>query len=239
MDGAAIRLSLAQGETLLEGLLGESVALEHECGGTLACASCRVIVREGLEKLDAATEDELDMLERAGTTDPGARLACQARGAGDVVLEIPGRIPAPAPTLAGRILPVLLTEAAARHFSAQLAKHPGAVAVRLRVQPSGCSGFGYRVDPADRVRPGDVAFESRGIRVVVDSESLPRVQGTMLDIVQEGLARRLRFDNPNARSSCGCGESFGVWAASPEASVPSVTSSPVAVRAPRRSADRG
>ena len=210
MDGAAIRLSLAQGETLLESLLGESVALEHECGGTLACASCRVIVREGLEKLDAATEDELDMLERAGAADPGARLACQARGAGDVVLEIPARVPAAAPTLTERILPVLLTEAAARHFSAQLAKHPGAVAVRLRVQPSGCSGFGYRVDPADGVRPGDVAFESRGIRVVVDSESLPRVHGTVLDIVQEGLARRLTFDNPNARSSCGCGESFGI-----------------------------
>jgi iron-sulfur cluster assembly protein len=209
MDGAAIRLTLAQGETLLESLLGESVALEHECGGALACASCRVIVREGLEKLDAATEDELDMLERAGAAG-GARLACQARGEGDVLVEIPARVPAAAPTPTERILPVLLTDAAARHFSAQLARHPGAVAVRLRVQPSGCSGFGYRVDPADGVRPGDVAFESRGIRVVVDAESLPRVHGTVLDIVPEGLARRLRFDNPNARSSCGCGESFGV-----------------------------
>ena len=209
MDGPAIKVSLAQGETLLESLLEESVALEHECGGTLACATCRVIVREGLERLDAATEDELDMLERAGAAGRGARLACQARGAGDVVVEIPARVPAAALTPTGRILPVLLTEAAARHFSAQLAKHPGAVAVRVRVQPSGCSGFGYRVDPADGVRPGDVAFESRGIRVVVDSESLPRVHGTVLDIVQEGLARRLRFDNPNARSTCGCGESFG------------------------------
>jgi len=210
MDGAAVKLILAEGETLLERLLGESVALEHECGGTLACATCRVIVREGLEKLDAATDDELDMLERAGAAGQGARLACQARGAGDVVVEIPARAPVAAPTLADRIRPVLLTEAAARHFSAQLAKHPGAVAVRVRVQPSGCSGFRYRVDPAGGARPGDVTFESRGIRVVVDSESLPRVHGTVLDIVQEGLARRLSFDNPNARSSCGCGESFGV-----------------------------
>ena len=210
MDGAAIKLSLAQGETLLESLLGESVALEHECGGTLACATCRVIVREGLEKLDAATADELDMLERAGAAGHGTRLACQARGAGDLVVEVPARLPAAAPTLPDRILPVLLTEAAARHFSAQLVKHPGAAAVRVRVQPSGCSGFGYRVDPADGVRPGDFAFESRGIRVVVDSESLPRVHGSVLDIAQQGLARRLRFDNPNARSSCGCGESFGV-----------------------------
>ena len=42
----------------------------------------------------------------------------------------------------------------------------------------------------------------------VDALSLPYLQGTTVDLVQEGLARRLRFDNPNARQSCGCGESF-------------------------------
>jgi iron-sulfur cluster assembly protein len=47
------------------------------------------------------------------------------------------------------------------------------------------------------------------VRIAVDPASLPRVQGTTVDLVQEGLARRLRFDNPNARQSCGCGESFG------------------------------
>jgi iron-sulfur cluster assembly accessory protein len=52
-------------------------------------------------------------------------------------------------------------------------------------------------------------FESAGVRIAVDPASLPRVQGTTVDLVREGLARRLRFDNPNARQSCGCGESFG------------------------------
>jgi len=46
-------------------------------------------------------------------------------------------------------------------------------------------------------------------RIVVDAASLPYVQGTTLDVVQEGLARRLRFANPNALQTCGCGESFG------------------------------
>ena len=55
----------------------------------------------------------------------------------------------------------------------------------------------------------DVVFESNGIRVAVDPTSLPHVQGTTLDVVHDGLARRLRFDNPNAASTCGCGESFG------------------------------
>jgi iron-sulfur cluster assembly protein len=200
-----MKLTLAKGQTLLDRLLAESIDLEHQCGGTLACATCRVIVREGEERLSAMSEDELDMLERAGAAAPGARLACQATGAGDVVVEIPAPVAAPLPE---KSLPLTLTEAAARHLSVQLAKHPGAVAVRLRVEPSGCSGFGYRIDPEGRVRPDDAVFESHGIRIVVDSLSLPRVHGSELDVVQEGLSRRLRFGNPNARSSCGCGESF-------------------------------
>jgi iron-sulfur cluster assembly protein len=76
--------------------------------------------------------------------------------------------------------------------------------------PAGCSGLRYRIDPAACVNQGDRLFEAQGVRIVVDRASLPYVHGTRLDLVQEGLARRLRFDNPNARQSCGCGESFGV-----------------------------
>jgi iron-sulfur cluster assembly protein len=202
-----MKLTLAKGQTLLDRLLEESVDLEHECGGTLACATCRVIVREGGERLGAMSEDELDMLDRAGASAPGARLACQVTGAGDVVVEIPAPAGAPLPA---KTLPLTLTEAAARHLSVQLARHPGAVAVRLRVEPSGCSGFGYRIDPEERLRPDDAVFESHGMRIAVDPLSLPRVHGSVLDVVQEGLSRRLRFRNPNARTSCGCGESFGL-----------------------------
>jgi iron-sulfur cluster assembly protein len=53
-----------------------------------------------------------------------------------------------------------------------------------------------------------VLFECSGVRVAVDPSSLPYVQGTTVRLVQEGLARRLRFDNPNAQQQCGCGESF-------------------------------
>jgi iron-sulfur cluster assembly protein len=48
------------------------------------------------------------------------------------------------------------------------------------------------------------------VRIAVDPLSLPYLQGTRIDLVQEGLARRLRYENPNVRQSCGCGESFGV-----------------------------
>lgn len=202
--------NLAKGERLLDRILDAGIALEHDCGGALACSSCRVIVREGAQALNAASEDEFDMLERAGALEPGARLACQAVGAGgEIVVELADRdAPGPASPVAG-LLPVSLTESAARHFAVQLGKHATAVAVRLGVEASGCSGLGYRVDPESEIRRDDTVFESRGIRIVVDPRSLPRVHGTVLDVVQEGLARRLRFDNPNARQSCGCGASFG------------------------------
>jgi iron-sulfur cluster assembly protein len=204
MDMAKVRLKLARGESLLEGLLENGIAVGHDCGGTLACASCQVVVLEGTERLAPPGEDEVDMLERSCAS-PSARLACQAKGdGGELAVEIGARLAA-----AGNASsPIRITGRAAAHFRSQLARHPGAIAVRLAVEPSGCSGFGYRVDPAGAIHEGDAVFESEGVRILVDRASLAYVQGSTLDVVQEGLARRLRFDNPNARQTCGCGESF-------------------------------
>ncbi len=203
----SLKLSLDEGEILLGRLLRDGVDIAHDCGGVLACSSCRVVVREGLEHLDAASADEIDMLDRAGAAEPGARLACQVEGrAAELVVQVP-RDEAPEHVV---MRPVQVSARAAKHFAAQLAKHPGAIAVRLAVEAAGCSGFGYRVDPTDTVRDDDKVFESGGVRVVVNATSLPYLQGTTLDVVEEGLARRVRFDNPNARRSCGCGETFGV-----------------------------
>ena len=203
-----VNVSLEQDEVLLQALLREGHEVAHDCDGALACASCVVIVCEGAERLSPPGEDELDILDRASFSEPGARLACQAVGEGELVVAVP-RIDAPRLAAAAGLRPVTLSERAARHFAVQLAKRPGAVGVRLSVQPSGCSGFGYRVDFAEETRVDDAVFESGAIRILVDPLSLPHVQGAAIDVVQEGLARRLRFDNPNARHTCGCGESFG------------------------------
>jgi len=201
------RVRLAKGERLLDRILGAGIPLEHECGGALACASCCVIVREGAHTLSPAGTDELDMLDRVAADEPGSRLACQALAdGGEIEVELPSTT---ASERAAGCTPVSVTGRAARFLAAQLARHPGAVAVRLAVRPSGCSGFRYHIDPADSILEGDRIFESGGVRVAVDASSLPYLQGTTVDVVQEGLARRLRFDNPNARQSCGCGASFG------------------------------
>jgi iron-sulfur cluster assembly protein len=202
----SLKLSLRDGEILLDKLLGHRVNIAHDCGGVLACTSCRVVIREGLEHLETPSNDELDLLDRADSMAPHERLACQVRGIGDVLVEIP-RSEAPVHKIER---PVAISPRAAKHLAAQLAKHPGAVAVRLAALPSGCSGFRYRVDPTDALRDGDKVFESGGVHIAVDATSLPYVQGVTLDVVDEGLSRRLRFDNPNARQTCGCGESFGV-----------------------------
>jgi iron-sulfur cluster assembly protein len=200
-----LTVTLSEGEVLLHGLLKAGGSLAHDCGGKLACATCCVVVREGAQALNRPTDDELDMIDRAGAAQDGARLACQVTGPGEVVVQIARVQAAPERDM----LPVTVAADAVGFLTRQLEKHPGAVGMRLAVAPAGCSGLRYRVDPIDALREDDVTFESGGLRLAVDRASLPFVQGTTLRLAQEGLARRLRFDNPNARLKCGCGESFG------------------------------
>lgn len=105
---------------------------------------------------------------------------------------------------------VQITEAAASHIRRTLSKENGAVALRLGVKASGCSGFEYTVGVADAVGEDDTVYEEHGAKVVVDRKSLPFLQGMEVDYIREGLNQRLEFRNPNVTASCGCGESFAI-----------------------------
>ncbi len=105
---------------------------------------------------------------------------------------------------------VTLTESAARHVSRYLERRGKGVGLRLGVKTTGCSGLAYKLEYADDVQPEDHAFESHGVKVLVDPRSLAYIDGTELDFVREGLNEGFRFNNPNVRSECGCGESFKV-----------------------------
>ncbi len=95
----------------------------------------------------------------------------------------------------------------ARRF---LETRPEAAGLRLGVKKSGCSGFGYAVDLAERIEADDAVFEQEGVRVLVDPRSLAMVDGTTIDFVRRGLNQEFVFDNPKATGGCGCGESFTV-----------------------------
>jgi iron-sulfur cluster assembly protein len=105
---------------------------------------------------------------------------------------------------------VTLSERAAKHVSAFLAKRGRGVGVRLGVRTSGCSGMAYKLEFADDVTPDDLVFESHGLKVLVDPKSLVYLDGTELDFVREGLNEGFKFNNPNVKDQCGCGESFHV-----------------------------
>lgn len=105
---------------------------------------------------------------------------------------------------------ITLSAAAARHVSRYLAKRGAGVGVRLGVKTTGCSGLAYTLEYVDAVAPEDVAFEGHGVKVLVDPKSLSYIDGTELDFVREGLNEGFRFNNPNERDRCGCGESFRI-----------------------------
>ncbi len=105
---------------------------------------------------------------------------------------------------------ITLTEAAAQRVAEFLQKRGKGVGLRLGVRTSGCSGMAYKLEFADRIDAGDVTFEDHGVTVLVDAKSLPYLDGMELDFTREGLNEGFRFNNPNVKNSCGCGESFNV-----------------------------
>jgi len=105
---------------------------------------------------------------------------------------------------------VTLTERAARHISTFLAKRGRGLGIRLGVRTSGCSGMAYKLEFADGREDEDIVFASHGVQVFVDPRSLPYIDGTELDFVREGLNEGFKFNNPNVKDECGCGESFTV-----------------------------
>ena len=78
------------------------------------------------------------------------------------------------------------------------------------MKKSGCSGFAYVLDFADSINADDVVYEQDGVKVIVAADSLSFLDGMELDYVREGLNSFFKFNNPNVKDNCGCGESFSV-----------------------------
>ena len=105
---------------------------------------------------------------------------------------------------------VMLTDAAAERVRRYLAERGSGEGLRVGIKTTGCSGFAYVVDITDEVADDDRVFESHGVKVIIDGDSLSYLDGTTIDFSREGLNEGFSYDNPNVKSLCGCGESFGV-----------------------------
>ena len=103
-----------------------------------------------------------------------------------------------------------LTERAARRIQQSINNRGAGIGLRLGVRTAGCSGMAYTMEFADHKEAADCEFESRGVTLLVDTQCLPYLNGMELDFVREGLNEGFKFNNPNSKAECGCGESFTV-----------------------------
>ncbi len=105
---------------------------------------------------------------------------------------------------------ISLTDSAADRVRNHLDSRGKGVGLRLGVTQTGCSGYSYVINYADEIADDDVVFEDKGVKVVVDADALPLIDGTEVDFVQSGLNQAFSFRNPNVTGECGCGESFNI-----------------------------
>ena len=94
---------------------------------------------------------------------------------------------------------ISLTPAAAERVKTFIASRGKGLGLRLGVRKTGCSGFAYVVNYADDAQAQDLVFEDQGVKVFVDPESLPLINGTTVDFVKQGLNEAFRFHNPNIK----------------------------------------
>jgi len=106
---------------------------------------------------------------------------------------------------------ISLTLKAAERVEKYLTNRGKGIGLRLGVKTTGCSGMAYTLEFVDEALPEDQIFESRGVKILIDPKSLVYIDGTELDFEKEGLNEGFKFNNPNMKAECGCGESFTVW----------------------------
>ena len=105
---------------------------------------------------------------------------------------------------------VRLSERAAKRIERLLAAEPAGTALRVSVSGGGCSGFQYGFDFDAARAPDDLVIERDGAVVLIDSVSLPYMDGSEIDFVDDLIGQAFKIHNPNATASCGCGSSFSI-----------------------------
>lgn len=106
---------------------------------------------------------------------------------------------------------ISMTQKAIDHVYTMLTERGHGIGLRLGVKTLGCSGYAYNIGFLDKTETNDKVFDiNRDIKVAVDADSFKIIKGTVIDFIHEDLTRQFKFNNPNVKDLCGCGESFSV-----------------------------
>ena len=102
------------------------------------------------------------------------------------------------------------TDQAILHFTNALSGKPDEFAIRIGVREAGCSGYEYIFEYTNKENDNDILFQHNSCKILIDKESHKFMQGSEIDFQESGLNQGIVFKNPNAKVTCGCGESFSV-----------------------------
>jgi len=105
---------------------------------------------------------------------------------------------------------IKVTEAAARKLQALQKRDKSGPYLRVRVTGGGCSGLAYKLKFVDDAKAGDLLVQAHGTSLLVDTKSALYLKGMTLDYSDKLVAGGFKFNNPNAKASCSCGESFAI-----------------------------
>jgi iron-sulfur cluster assembly protein len=113
--------------------------------------------------------------------------------------------------IAKRKVPIRVTERAIAQIKILLNKRgKTSFGIRIGIKSGGCSGFTYSVEYADSSRQFDEIIEADDIRILIDPKAIMYLIGTEMDYTEGDFKSGFVFNNPNEKSKCGCGKSFGV-----------------------------
>ncbi len=105
---------------------------------------------------------------------------------------------------------VLVTEPAGAKLQALVAREEKGEYLRIKITGGGCNGLSYKMKFVSDTKRGDILVRSSGAQVLVDTKSALYLRGTHLDFSDKMVGGGFKFSNPNAKSSCSCGESFSI-----------------------------
>lgn len=105
---------------------------------------------------------------------------------------------------------ILVTPSAGQKLQALMAREGKGDYLRVKITGGGCNGLSYKMKFVEAPMSGDILVVSSGAQVVVDTKSALYLRGTQLDYSDKMVGGGFKFSNPNAKSSCSCGESFSI-----------------------------